>query len=476
MLRGSFHCWNRPAANRGRRLVPPRATGDAAVVNFPQYELQTACLVVGGGPAGYGAAVAASSRGAQVILAERHGFLGGMGSAAGLGCYLNHRGADRDLSDGVYQELVQALRRQGATYHDDYSQADFFEPEWCKRLMEQRLLRAGVRLLYHCLFEQVERDGQGWRVTFLAKGGRVVVRCGYLVDATGDADVCTAAGVTVTHGRRSDGKAQPMTMVVQLGGFDPAAWARAGGRMVGDGSFAMEGDCFATAIAAARAAGHWTIPRTEIAMFWSMPSDPTRITINGTRINGLSACNPLDVTAAEVEGRRQAQEILHFFRHYVPGGSDVYLLQTGPQVGVRESRRIAGRAVLSEEDVRAGRRPPDAVVTCSYPIDVHHPDGAGTQFEKVTQDHAYGIPWECLLPIGVENLVAAGRCISATHEAAGSFRVMPTCMGLGEAAGTAVDLAQAEGVPLHAITGERIRRAMDARKAALVVTDAGNRS
>jgi hypothetical protein len=298
----------------------------------------------------------------------------------------------------------------------------------------------------------------------------VVVDCNYIVDTTGDADVCSAAGATVTHGRRSDGRAQPMTMVVQLGGFDQTAWARSGGRMVGGGDYAMEGDCFATEIATARARGQWTIPRTDIAMFWSMPSDPTRIAINGTRINGLSACNPFDVTAAEIEGRRQAQEILHLFKHYVPGGAGVHLLQTGPQVGVRESRRITGRAVLTEEDVRGGRRPASSVVSCSYPIDVHQPDGAGTQFERAVGEQAYGIPWPCLLPAGVDNIAAAGRCISATHEAAGSFRVMPTCMGLGEAAGTAVALAAAARAPLHSVPAERIRAVMDERKAEALVT------
>lgn len=428
-----------------------------------QIDLSTTCLVVGGGPAGFGAALAARLAGCEAILAERHGFPGGMGTSAGLGCYLNHRGGTRDLSDGIYRGLLRELRQLEATYHDDYSQADFFEPEGCKRAMEQQLTAAGAQLLYHALFETIEATAAGWRVTFLTKGVRLVVSCGYVVDATGDADVCAAAGVVTTHGRRSDGKAQPMTMVVQLDGFDVQAWARAGGRMVGGGRYAMEGDCFEKEIEAARSEGCWHIPRTNIAMFWSMPWNPARITINGTRINGLSACNPLEVTQAEIEGRRQAQDILHLFRHHIPGGAGVRLLQTGPQVGVRESRRIEGRAVLTEADVRAARDSNTSVVRCAYPIDVHHPDGEGTQFEKNERGLVYGIPWNCLLPLNATNLVAAGRCISATHEAAGSFRVMPTCMGLGEAAGTAVALAAKAGGALHEVTAERIRAVMDAR-------------
>ena len=267
----------------------------------------------------------------------------------------------------------------------------------------------------------------------------------------------------MTHGRRVDGKSQPMSMVVQLGGFDPQAWHRAGGRLV-EGKFATAGDCFASEIMAAKSDGEWTIPRKDIAMFWSMPADPTRVTINGTRINGLSACNPVECARAEVEGRRQAQEILRLFKQRVPGFDRAYLLQTGPQVGVRESRRIVGRATLTEDDVRKSARPESSVVDCAYPIDVHHPEGAGTQFEKPAYGARYGIPWECLQPENIPNLVVAGRCISATHEAAGSFRVMPTCMGLGEAAGTAVGLAARNRSLLHDITGQAIRGVMEARK------------
>lgn len=201
-------------------------------------------------------------------------------------------------------------------------------------------------------------------------------------------------------------------------------------------------------------------------MFWSMPADPTRVTINGTRINGLGACDPLETTRAEVEGRRQAQELLEFFRKHVPGFGGAYLLQTGPQIGVRESRRIVGRGTLDEDQVRSRAMPASSVVLCAYPIDVHSPDGAGTRFEKTGSDHVYGIPWECQLPAELENVIAAGRCISATHEAAGSFRVMPTCMGLGEAAGAAAAMAAREDAAPHEIEGAAIRAELGKARAA----------
>ncbi|RRJ94476.1 FAD-dependent oxidoreductase [Opitutaceae bacterium TAV4] len=437
------------------------------------HELETSCLVIGGGPAGYGAALAALRGGCPTLLAERHGYLGGMGTAAGLSCHLNHRAADHNLAGPTYLEFVQLQSRLGAHYYDAHAQADFFEPESCKRVMETQLHDAGGTLLYHALLTTIQRTQDNWDATFVCKGATIRVRARYLIDTTGDADACALAGARMTHGRHTDGKTQPMSMVVQLGGFDPAAWHAAGHRLVA-GRYAVEGDHFAAEIARARAAGEWTIPRTEIAMFWSMPSDPTRVTINGTRINGLSACNPLETTRAEIEGRRQAGEILSFFRNYIPGFANAHLLQTGPQIGVRESRRIVGRATLTADAVRARHIPSDTIVLCAYPIDVHAPDGNGTQFEQhddTDGPHVYGIPWPCLLPApqpdpgndtrhALDNLAAAGRCISATHEAAGSFRVMPTCMNLGEAVGTAVALAHQTDRKLHQVTAPEIRAAL----------------
>lgn len=400
------------------------------------------------------------------MLAERHGFLGGMGTAAGLSCYLNHRLDGSNVADAVYREFVGHLTQAEAHYNDPGAQADFFEPEACKQIMEGLLRARGTRLLYNALLQEVGWDHTYWRARFWCKGAQVAVRARYFIDATGDGDAAFLAGLKMTHGRQSDGATQPMSMIVQLGGFDPSAWAQAGGRVV-NGRFASGGDCFAKEIAIARAQGDWNIPRSTIAMFWSMPSDPTRVTINGTRVQGFNSCNPLEVSEAEVEGRRQAMVLWNFFKKYIPGFAASYLIATGPQIGVRESRRIVGRATLTEQSVRAGERSPSSVVYCAYPIDIHEPDGVETHFEMGTVNKIYGIPWECLLPETAVNFAAAGRCISATHEAAGSFRVMPTCMGLGEAAGSAVALAHARGQCILAkVSGEDIRAAMELRHAA----------
>ncbi|AHF90504.1 FAD-dependent pyridine nucleotide-disulfide oxidoreductase [Opitutaceae bacterium TAV5] len=430
-------------------------------MNFETREIRATCVVVGGGSAGYGAAMAAARDGCDVLLVERHGYLGGMGTAAGLGSWINYRHQERDLSESMYRELKYVLFEAGHGYPGDGGHVDIFEVEACKHLMEQTLLRHGGRVLYHALLRNVARAGNDWRLEFACKGATVAVRARFVIDATGDADTCALAGATMTHGRRSDGKAQPMSMIVQLGGFDPRAWAsQTGGRLLRN-RYAAGGDCFASEVARARAAGEWSIPRENIAMWWSMPDDPARVGVNGTRLLGYNACNPFDVTAAEIEGRRQAQELARFFRKYIPGFGHSYLLQTGPQVGVRESRRIVGRSTLEEADILACREPEDLVVRCAYPIDIHAPDSATTSFDRVSREFLYGVPYGCLLPAGLENIAAAGRCISATHEAAGSFRVMPTCMALGEAAGAAVALAVRHDCLLGDVSARAVRARLD---------------
>ncbi len=413
------------------------------------------CIVVGGGSAGCAAAAAAAGAGCATLLLERHGFLGGMGTAAGLSAFINYHHRRENLALSFYRTLVGDLTQAGATYPAEAGNVDIFEPEALKRALESRLAAIGVKITFHTALVRLDREGDEWVLQVLQRNGLASLRARYLVDATGDAEVATQAGANTTQGRRSDGKTQPLTMVVQLGGVDPEEFGRRM-RPLLHGRYVFASDCLAAEIAEARTRGEWQIPRQQISMFWSMPWDSSRVTINGTRILGRNACDAEDLSAAEIEGRRQAWDLAAFFARYVPGFSRARLVQTGPQVGVRETRRIVGRATLTEADVLGSRRPADSVVFCSYPIDIHHPDDHGSDFD-LRQDFCYGIPLGCLIPQNVPNLIAAGRCISATHEAAGSFRVMPTCMNLGQAAGTAVGLAHARGIRLAEVDGVAVR-------------------
>lgn len=426
--------------------------------------VEAQCLVVGGGVAGYGAACAAALAGVDTVLVERHGFCGGMGTAASLTSFINyHQTGSLDLSDGVYRDLVRRVYKIGGLYRAKEPHVDFFDLEDLKYAMESKLQAVGATVFYHCAFDSIKQNGDGYIARFAGKGDEVIVHARYVIDATGDADVCAKAGVPVTYGRNGDAKmSQPMSMIVQLGGFEFSRYAAAG-YAVEPGGHVCDSTGWNKEVSEARLRGQWTIPKDHLGMWWSAPRDPSHVFCNGTRIQGLLGCCPEQLSKAEMIGRTQSREIAAFFRHYIPGFENSHLLATGPQIGVRETRRIVGRYTLTTEDVLKGRVSDDAIAICAYPMDIHAAQGDTTHLD-FSGAVSYGIPFRCLQADGFPNILAAGRCISADHEAAGSFRVMPTCMSLGEAAGTAVAIAISSGIPLQAIRGTEVRSSMNARR------------
>jgi hypothetical protein len=184
---------------------------------------------------------------------------------------------------------------------------------------------------------------------------------------------------------------------------------------------------------------------------------------NTTRVTGLSATKADDLTAAELEARQQAHELARFLASDVPGFERAYLQQSAAQIGVRESRRIVGQYVLTGEDVLSARKFPDGVARGSYPIDIHNPAGAGTVLRSLPPGEWYEIPYRCLLPRGVDNLLVAGRPISSTHEAHSSLRVMPIAIAIGQAAGTAAALCAARKIPPSRLPAAALRRRLAAQ-------------
>jgi hypothetical protein len=187
--------------------------------------------------------------------------------------------------------------------------------------------------------------------------------------------------------------------------------------------------------------------------WWWTPTRPDQVGVNFTHIIHVDSTRAEDLTRATLEGRRQAWESISVFRKYVPGMEKCYMISTPSTVGIRESRRIRGEHVLSEEDIRAQRSFPDNICYGSFFIDIHHIDGPGMDPSvwRPPQGFKYHIPYRVLLPLGVENLLTAGRCVSCTHLALGSIRVMAQCMGMGEAAGTAAALSLRQGSTPRAI-------------------------
>jgi hypothetical protein len=202
-------------------------------------------------------------------------------------------------------------------------------------------------------------------------------------------------------------------------------------------------------------AGGIGVPR-ELVSFFISPY-PDEVTVNMTRVVDIDPIDPVDLTRAEVEARGQAMRLVAFFRERVPGFAHARIAATATQIGVRESRRIAGEYTLTREDILERRAFPDAIARSAYPIDIHNPSGSGTTTHRLPPGTSYEIPYRCLVPRDADDLLVAGRCISTTHEALASTRLTPTVMTLGQAAGTAAALSLQRGVAPRALDARVLR-------------------
>jgi hypothetical protein len=314
-------------------------------------------------------------------------------------------------------------------------------------------------VLLHTWVTGVELDEAGRlrALELFNKGGAGRVEATAVVDASGDADVAAWAGVPF-DAPGADGRVQSLSTVFRLAGVDveraeafgkAALWAR---------------------MREASESGAYRLPRLEGS--WHRTPQPGVVMALMTRVPRVDATDPVQLTRAEMEGRRQAWEYARFLRERVPGFERSVMVTTSPAIGVRESRRVHGRYRLTAEDVLAGRRFDDEVALCGAPIEDHHA-GADTRWRYVPDGGVYGIPYRCLLPEGVEGLLVAGRCLSATHDAHASARSMGTCMAMGQAAGTAAALAAAAGGVPGELPAATLRARLEQDRALLAPAAAG---
>jgi len=445
-------------------LLPPR---EAPIVAAPDV------LVVGGGPSGLGAAIGAAGAGARVVLVERYGFLGGNATAAlvmPLTSFHAHRNQVPDLENtalfptdqgpgdpvvaGAFRTFVSRLVSEGGALKpgDRTGYTVPFDPEILKLVAIELLDEAGVQLLLHAFASGVVGRERVDGVVFETKSGPIVIRARVVVDCTGDGDIAAAAGAPYEIGRDADGLVQPMTLMFRMAEFEREAFA-AYVREHPDQWRGVHG--LWDLVERATEAGELDLPREDI-LFFGTPH-PREVSINSTRVTGVLGTNVWDLTRAELEGRRQYRQLVAFLRRWVPGFERSYAIQTGVNIGVRETRRITGLYRLTGKDIMAARKFDDAIARGAYPIDIHNPEGRGTILERVPPGEAYDIPLRCLVPRRVDNVLVAGRCISGTHVAHSSYRVMPTSMATGQAAGVCAAVAARDGRAVGDVAAEEVQ-------------------
>lgn len=406
-------------------------------------------LVIGGGPAGVAAGFSAARHGARTMIVEQFNCLGGVATAGGHGhmCLYSSWGnpswgSDELVVGGIATEIAGRVAAWGSF---DRRSSDF-EVEGMKLLLERMAVEAGVRLRYHTFFSRtLVEGGRAIGAVLQSKSGRQVVLARRIVDASGDGDAAASAGCPWEQGN-AEGGCQPVTLMFQLGGVDMPR-VEAARRERGD-------DCtWAETWRKAQAAGDMRPFQSVVMGWWWTPTRPDQLGINFTHVTGVDTTNADHLTAATCEARRQVEETIAVYRKYVPGMEACHLLSTPPTIGCRESRRILADLVLTKEDLMAEREWSDSIGYGSFFIDIHNTKGIGMDQRAHRPRHGfkYQIPWRIQIPRGIDNLVTAGRCVSVTHEALGSLRVMPQCMLLGEAAGTACALS---------LQGERTPRAL----------------
>lgn len=437
----------------------------------------TQVAVIGAGPGGIAAAIAAARQGAKVLLVERMGFVGGaLASGLPLLAFLDMK--ERQVIGGVAQEFVDRLMKLGGSFgHREcpfHNSVTIVDPSLAKIAVFEMLHESNVDLLLHCELTGVTMDGGRIQsVQVAGKGQSFDIQAQVFIDGTGDGDLSYLSGASFEKGQKETGTLQPPTLMFTVGGvnFDKfydyieehpeelpyelglnhirpgydAAYFKADPTHVFYGLNAT--------IKRLRDEGICPIDRDTI-IFIRQPLKGYA-SINTVRILNFDGSNVHDLTRGELEGHLQVLPILQLLREHAPGFEDCYVAHINPSIGVRESRRVVGRKMLCADDAVAGLVPDDTIALGSYIIDIHSGTGETSYMATITEP--YGIPFDCTVSADVDNLMMSGRCISVDAITFGSTRIMPVCMAVGEAAGVGAALAVKNQTPLAQVDVAQVR-------------------
>jgi hypothetical protein len=429
-------------------------------------------IIAGGGTAGVAAAIAAARGGAKTLLIEQNSYLGGTAVngipfLGGLDCN------GKIVNKGVFSEIVDRMKAENAclgyvtgAYWNTPEKYQFslvpFDPEILKYISQEMVLEAGAEIMLHTYITDVKMENDCISAVEISnKSGKKNLTADVFIDCTGDADIVDMAGGMFIENQLK----QNCSILFRVGNVDL--------EMLVDDlqkgySIKGWGDWHTRVLRADKIdgiqqglvhiAGHMVFGEDEAEItFTAVSLRDGEVFLNATRVAGLSGYNAEDVTNAEILERRNVNRVINLMKKHIPSFKNSVLLATSP-IGFRESRNILGDYIMTKEDVVNGASFSDGVARGAYPIDIHDPKGGRTKFIFIRDGGSYEIPFRCLLPKNLQNVIVAGKTISATHEANGSTRIMACVISQGEAAGTAAAMCCKKGGNTRSIDIENLRR------------------
>lgn len=391
--------------------------------------------VLGAGPAGLAAAIAARRMGARVLLVERDGVLGGMSTAGMLNTWCG------DAYSSVYSYICRRTTKR-------FGKRLIYSPEELKVLYINMIEENGIDLLLHSFVTGAVCNGGDLReVRIHTKSGEMAIEAKIFIDCTGDGDVAALCGVPFDKGR-DDGLMQPMTVEFTVCGVDESRALYAN----------VQTPELKAKMQEYLADGRVSFPVGLLILLEAI--EPHTAFVNMTNVINVDGTDVFDQTRAELAARKQIPQIVRFLRENVPGYEECYVIASAAYAGARETRRIKGAYTITADDVQSGRQFEDWIVDGAlYPFGIHNPNGKVERDANCPQDtlKRYTLPYGCFTPVGMKNLMMAGRCISGDHYALSSYRVMPICFAMGEGVGTCAAIAFRDGISPTSFDTDKIK-------------------